>query len=86
MYKSRKILKMEENEEMIQPKDKFYLCTIVIDGEDPNTGKPKKTKEIHLVDAACPTEAEKKIKKVMEGTIFSWKIVTMAENKIQFVY
>ena len=78
---------MEENEtEILSPKEKFYLCTVVIDGENPDNGKPKKTKEVHLVDAACPTEAEKKIKKVMDGTIFPWKVVNMSENKIQFVY
>lgn len=77
---------MEDNTEMLQPKDKFYLCTVVIDGENPDNGKPKKTKEIHLVDACCPTEAEAKIKKVMDGTIFPWRIEKMAENKIQFVY
>lgn len=77
---------MEENKnEILQPTDKFYKVKVVIDGENPDNGKPKKTKEIYLVDAACPTEVENKVKEVMEGTIFPWKIVSMSEESVQYV-
>lgn len=68
------------------PKDKYYIVTVLIEGENPDNGKPKKFKEIHLVDAVCPTEVEKKVGKVMDGTIFPWRIINMSENKIQYVY
>lgn len=73
---------------VMQPSDgnKFYQCTVLIEGENPDNGKPKKYKEVHLVEATNPTSAEKKITDQMSGTMFSWRIVTMAESKIQFVY
>lgn len=75
-----------EEVQVLQPEKGFYLCTIEIDGEDPDTGKTRRTKEVHLVDAYNPTAAEKKIKQQMEGTIFDWKIVNMSASKIQYVY
>lgn len=71
---------------VIQPEKGFYLCTVEIDGEDPEIGKTKKTKEVHLVDAYNPTTVESKVKEQMEGTIFDWKIVDMKTSKIQYVY
>lgn len=73
---------------VMQPSDgnKFYMCTVVIDGENPDNGKPKKTKEVHLVEAANVTNAESKVTEQMSGTMFSWRITNMAESKIQFVY
>ena len=38
------------------PKDRFYQVTISIETEDESTGKFKKCKEIHLVDAKDTNE------------------------------
>ena len=45
-----------EDIKVIQPSDgnKFYMCTVVIDAENPDNGKPKKMKEIHLVESVSP--------------------------------
>lgn len=77
---------MENNIDILSPKDKFYTVTVLIEGENPDNGKPKKMKEVHLVDAVSPTEIEKKVGHVMDGTIFPWRIVNITENKIQCVY
>ena len=77
---------MEQEIKTMAPKDKFYMVTVLIDGENPDNGKPKKMKEYHLVDAVSPTEIEKKVGQVMDGTIFPWRIVNIVENKIQYVY
>ncbi len=74
--------------EVLVPSDgnKFFMCTVQVDGENPDNGKPKKYKEVHLVNAVNPTSVEKKITEQMEGTIYSWRITNIAESKIQFVY
>ena len=77
---------MENEIKTLTPKDKFYTVTVLIEGENPDNGKPKKFKEVHLVDAVSPTEIEQKVGKVMDGTIYPWRIVNITENKIQFVY
>ena len=79
-------MKNTEETKVIQPEKGFYLCVIEIDAEDPETGKTKKTREVHLVDAYNPTAVEAKVKEQMEGTIFEWKITSMQASKIQFVY
>lgn len=66
--------------------NKFYQCTVLVEGENPDNGKPKKYKEVHLVEATNPTSAETKITAEMTGTMFSWRIISMAESKIQIVY
>lgn len=77
-----------EDMKVMQPSDgnKFYMCTVVIDAEDSETGKPKKQKEVHLVEAATVGSCEHKVTEQMSGTMFSWRITNMAESKIQFVY
>lgn len=72
----------------MQPSDgnKFYMCTVVIDAENPDNGKPKKMKEIHLVESVSPQGVSSKISEQMSGTMFSWRITNIAESKIQFVY
>ena len=79
---------MEENMNVVQPKEgnKFYMCTVVIDGENPDNGKPKKYKEVHLVEGANPTNVEAKLTEEMSGTMWSWRITNISESKIQFVY
>ena len=43
------------------PKDRFYQVTIKIEVEDENTGKFKKCKEVHLVDAKDTNEVASKV-------------------------
>lgn len=78
---------MVENEiKKLRPNFGYYQVTVVINMEDPETGKEKKQKEIHLVDAVNPTDAEKKIATEMEGTMWDWEITAMSRSKIQIVY
>ena len=41
-----------EDIKVMQPSDgnKFYMCTVVIDAENPDNGKPKKQTEVHLIE------------------------------------
>lgn len=48
------------------PKDRFYQVTIKIGAEDENTGKFKRCKEIHLVDAKDTNEVASKVEKEMQ--------------------
>ena len=77
-----------EDIKVMQPSDgnKFYMCTVVIDAENPDNGKPKKMKEIHLVESVSPQGVSSQISEQMSGTMFSWRITNIAESKIQFVY
>lgn len=77
-----------EDIKVMQPSDgnKFYMCTVVIDAENPDNGKPKKMKEIHLVESVSPQGVSSKISEQMSGTMFSWRITNISESKIQFVY
>ena len=77
-----------EDIKVMQPSDgnKFYMCTVVIDAENPDNGKPKKMNEIHLVESVSPQGVSSKISEQMSGTMFSWRITNIAESKIQFVY
>ena len=77
-----------EDIKVMQPSDgnKFYMCTVVIDAENPDNGKPKKMKEIHLVESVSPQGVSSKISEQMSDTMFSWRITNIAESKIQFVY
>lgn len=79
---------MAENNETkkLRPTYGYYQVTVVINMEDPETGKAKKQKEIHLVDAVNPTDAEKKIAAEMDGTMWEWEITNMSRSKIQVVY
>lgn len=64
----------------------FYQVVVVVNTKDMETGKTKKVKEIHLVDAVSPTEVETKVSEEMEGTIWEWEIISMAKSKINVVY
>ena len=76
-----------ENENVsITPKYGFWQVTVQQQIEDPETGKIKKVKEVHLVDGANCTEVEAKVKEEMEGTMYEWKIISCAESKIGVVY
>ena len=73
---------------IMQPAEgnKFYMCTVLIEGENPDNGKPKNIKEVHLCEGANPTTVEAKISEQMSGTMYPWRITNMSESKIQFVY
>lgn len=76
----------EDNNKIVKPSQAFYQVTVVVEMEDMETGKIKKTKEIHLVDGASPTDVETKVAKEMEGTMWEWEIVAMTKSRIQIVY
>ena len=73
---------------VMEPSDgnKFYQCTVVIDGENPDNGKPKKYKEVHLVESCSPSGVEKKLGEQMSRTMYPWRVTNIAASKIQFVY
>lgn len=68
------------------PKDRFYQVTIKIEVEDENTGKIKKCKEIHLVDAKDTNEVASKVSKEMQFRLEDWEIVSISISKIGCVY
>ena len=68
------------------PKDRFYQVTIKIEVEDENTGKLKKCKEIHLVDAKDTNEVASKVSKEMQFRLEDWEIVSISISKIGCVY
>lgn len=68
------------------PKNKFYQVTIKVTNEDENTGKLKKTSEVHLVDAIDTTDIAHKVMKEMEGTLGDWEITNISLSKISCVY
>lgn len=76
----------KEKIEVLEPEHGFYQVTIEIATEDEETGKVKKVKEVHLVDGVNPTDVETKVAENMDGTMYEWKIVSMAVSKIQQVY
>ena len=65
--------------------NKFYSWTVLIEGES-DSGKPKKYKEVHIVDGTNLEHVEKKVTAQMEGTMFPWKIIKCVETNINFVY
>ena len=68
------------------PKDRFYQVTVKIEIEDENTGKLKKYKEVHLVDAKDTNEVVSKVSKEMQGCFENWEIVSISISKINCVY
>ena len=76
----------DENVKKMNPQHAFYQVAVVVEMEDPETGKIKKMKELHLVDGASPTDVETKVAHEMEGTMWEWEIVAMTKSKIQVVY
>lgn len=73
-----------EEMSVLSPANGFWLVTVeVVDTDE--SGKEKKLKELHLVDGVCPTDAEKKVADMM-SSMSTWKIKTITESKIQYVY
>lgn len=76
----------QEQFEVLEPQYGFWEATIVINTEDSESGKPKKTKEVHLVDAISVSDVESKIAKEMDGTLWEWKIESIKQSKLNCVY
>ena len=68
------------------PDNKFYQVNVVVMTEDMETGKVKKTKEVHMVDAVSPTDVETKVAAEMDGTMWEWYIDSMKVSKVNAVY
>lgn len=76
---------MEENK-VIEANNCFYQVTVQVETDDIETGKPKKTKEVHLVDGVNVADVEHKVAKQMDGLMGEWKIMQIAVSKVQYVY
>ena len=72
--------------ELIEPQYGFWEVCVLVNEEDSETGKVKKTKEVHLVDGVCVTDVEKKVAEEMKGTMWEWSIESCKKSKITFVY
>lgn len=71
---------------VMEPANVFFQVVIEIMMEDENSGKLKKAKEVHLVDAETVGHAEQKVAEEMKGTLSEWKIVSVQQSKISIVY
>lgn len=70
----------------MQPVNKFYTATISYSQEDAS-GKVKKVKETHLVDAVDPSDVQNKIIKVMDQELIDeYEITQISLSSIMFVY
>ena len=76
---------MEENEVM-EPQYGFWETTICVEQEDSESGKVKKVKEVHLIDAQDPTAVQQKCMEVMKGTMWDWTIESCKKSKVNLVY
>lgn len=76
---------MAEELTEIYPSDGYWVVNIKIEDMD-ETGKVKKRKEQHLVDAKSVTEAENKTKENMPHSMGDWEIVSVQKSKILVVY
>lgn len=72
--------------DVLEPQYGFYEVTVEIETEDSETGKVKKVKEVHLIDAANVTDVETKVAEEMNGTMWEWKISSVKQSKINYVY
>jgi hypothetical protein len=77
---------MSEETKKFTPEHRFYIVDIVVNTEDMESGKVKKVKEVHLVDAVSPTDVETKVAEEMSGTMWEWSIESMKTSKISVVY
>ena len=76
---------MEENEVM-EPQYGFWETTICVEQEDPETGKVKKVKEVHLCDARDPQEVQTKVLEAMKGTMWDWTIESCKKSRVNLIY
>ena len=76
---------MEENEVM-EPQYGFWETVVEVSQEDPETGKVKKVKEVHLIDGSDPTDVQKKCMDAMKGTMWDWSIQSCNKSKVNLIY
>ena len=76
---------MEENEVM-EPQYGFWETVVEVSQEDSETGKVKKVKEVHLIDAQDPTQVQEKCMEEMKGTMWDWRIVSTKQSKVNLIY
>lgn len=70
----------------MQPVNKFYTATISYSQEDAS-GKVKKVKETHLVDAVDPSDVQKKVTAVMDQELVDdYEITQISLSSIMYVY
>ena len=72
--------------ELIEPQYGFWEVCVLVNEEDSETGKVKKVKEVHLVDARDPQEVQTKVLEEMKGTMWDWNIESCKKSKINYVY
>jgi len=70
----------------MQPVNKFYTATISYSQEDAS-GKVKKIKETHLVDAVDPSDVQRKVTAVMDQELVDdYEITQISLSSIMYVY
>lgn len=78
-----------EDLNVLEPVHSFWQVTVAVDTEvegSKGETKIKTIKEVSLVDGVNPTDVEKKVAEAMKGTMQEWRILSMSESKIQYVY
>jgi len=70
----------------MQPINKFYNVTVSYSQEDA-TGKIKKVKENHLVDAIDPSDVQSKVIKAMDQELIDdYEITQISLSNILYIY
>ena len=70
----------------MQPINKFYTATITYSQEDAS-GKVKKAKETHLVDAIDPADVQTKVIKAMNDELIDdYEITQISLSNIMYIY
>ena len=70
----------------MQPINKFYTATISYTQEDAS-GKIKKIKETHLVDAVDPSDVQNKVVRAMDNELIDdYEITQISLSNIMYVY
>lgn len=78
-----------EAQNVLEPKYNFWLVTVAVETEiEDSKGniKTKTVKEVHLVDEVSTGNIEKKVAEAMAGTMHEWRIQSIVQSKIQYVY
>jgi len=69
----------------LEPVNNFYTVTVSYPVET-SSGKMKKVKEVHLVDAIDPTDVHKKVIEIMSDSCEDWEITQMSISPVKVVY
>lgn len=75
-----------EKDEVLEAQYGFWEVQIEVEQEDSETGKVKKVKEVHLVDARDPQEVQTKVLEEMKTTMWDWSITSCKKSKVNLVY